>query len=158
MWDVFFVFVAVAAGSSHSTDDNSAASAPSPAALIAEDQTPTGKFTTATEVKPSIALTDSSWVAVREWDGTDLVYVTHLWAWRCGLAQMEVSINDSAFEIWPLPPCHVDTAQPNGITDTDGLPYREFGLKSVDSLGVKLTFDDLTTQEANFERKNVLLP
>lgn len=158
MWDVFFVFVAMAASGAPSEGQNAVAASPAPAGLIAEDQTPTGKFTTATEVKPIIAMTESSWVAVREWEGQDLIYVTHLWAWRCGLAQMEVSINDSAFEIWPLPPCHVDTAQPNGITDSDGAPYRTFDLNSVQNLSVKLTFDDLTTQEASFERKAVLLP
>lgn len=159
MLDVFLVFTAMAAGSGGAISEGSVVIAASAeAALVAEDQTPSGKFTTATEVKPIIAMTQSSWVAVREWDGQDLVYVTHLWSWRCGLAQMEVSVNGAASEVWPLPPCHEDTGQPNAIIDTDGLPYRSFALKSIETLDVKVTFDDLTTQEASFERKAVLMP
>lgn len=159
MWDVFFVFVAMAAAGSGLDDaDVVTAATTTTSALTAEDQTPTGKFTTATEVKPIIAMTQANWVAVREWEGQDLIYVTHLWAWRCGLAQLEISVNEGATEVWPLPPCHVDTAQPNGIIDTDGLPYRQFALNSVQNMTVTVTFDDLSTQIASFERKQILIP
>lgn len=127
-------------------------------ALVAEDQTPTGKFTTATEVKPILAMTQANWIAVREWNGQDLIYVSHLWAWRCGLVQIEVGINGGPLEVWPLPTCHTDSGQPNAITETDGLPYREFALKSIEQLQVRLTLDDLTTQEATFQRKAILIP
>ncbi|MFT6023796.1 MAG: hypothetical protein ACI9PY_001915 [Ascidiaceihabitans sp.] len=157
MWDVFFVFVAMAAGNGAAHDPVVVENTPL-SFLVAEDQTPTGKFTTATEVKPIVAMTQANWIAVREWDGQDLVYVTHLWAWRCGLAQIEVSINGAPSEIWPLPPCHIGTAQPNAVIDTDGVPYRAFALQSINSLNVKVTFDDLTTQAASFERGAVLLP
>lgn len=126
--------------------------------LVAEDQTPTGKFTTATEVKPILAMTLANWIAVREWNGNDLIYVSHLWAWRCGLIQIEVSINGGALEVWPLPPCHTETGQPNAIIESDGLPYREFTLKSIEQLDVRLIFDDLSRQDANFSRKDILIP
>ena len=127
-------------------------------ALVAEDQTPTGRFLTATEVKPILGATRANWVAVREWDGQDLVYVTHIWSWRCGLAQMRVSVNGAAPEVWPLPPCHLDSAQPAAILDGDGLPYRAFPLKSVEALTVWLTYDDLSEDVATFNRAGVLVP
>lgn len=78
--------------------------------LISEDKTPTEKFPTATEVKPILAMTQANWIAEREWNGNDLIYVSHLWAWRCSLAQIEVGIIGGALDVWRLPPCHTETA------------------------------------------------
>ncbi|NIZ12377.1 hypothetical protein [Phaeobacter sp. HF9A] len=126
--------------------------------LEAEPQTPSGKFLTATEVKPILGATQSSWVAVREFQGQDLLYVTHLWSWRCGLAQMELSLNDGPYEIWPMPDCHAQDAAPGAILDGDGDPYRRFELGSVQSIGVRLVYDDLSTAEVHFDRAAVLMP
>jgi hypothetical protein len=135
---------------------------PDPAAvpdgLEAEDQAVTGKFLTATEVRPILEATKGSWVAVREFDGRDLVYVTHLWAWRCGLAAIAVSINDGPFQDWPLPPCRADTPTPNAVLESDGLPYREFELGSVESVGVQVVYDDLTLDALRFPRSEVQIP
>lgn len=120
--------------------------------LVAEPQEATGRFTTATEVRPILTATRGNWVSVREYDGQDLVYVTHLWAWRCGLVQLKLGINGAAPQLWPLPACHTDTAQPNGILDTDGLPYRSFNLQSVDTVTVEITYDDLTTDMVTVNR------
>lgn len=126
--------------------------------LAAEPQTPTGKFTTATEVRPILSATKSSWVAVREYDGQDLLYVTHLFAWRCGLAELKVGVNGGLPQVWPLPPCHLNTASPNAITETDGLPYVRFPLGSVKTIEVHVIYDDLGTDMALFGRKSVLMP
>lgn len=124
----------------------------------AEPQVPTGKFTTATEIKPIMSATKSSWVAVREYDGQDLVYVTHIMAWRCGLAGMKFSVNGAQPVDWPLPPCHMDTAAPNALTADDGLPYKRFPLGSVSFVTIELIYDDLTREHVQFERKQVLMP
>lgn len=124
----------------------------------AEAQVPTGKFTTALEVKPILSATRGAWVAVREWEGQDLIYVTHLWAWRCGLMQIELSVNAGAYELWPLPECHMGIAAPNSILETDGLPYRAFGLGAVIEVGVRVTYDDLSVEEARFPRGAILTP
>ena len=135
-----------------------ASSAVAQSELVAEDQTPSGKFLTATEVKPILSATKPNWIGVREWDGKDLVYVTHLWAWRCGLLQMQIAINDGVAQIWPMPACHFDLAQPASILDTDGLPFAEFPLQSVQSVSVKLIYDDLSEETARFERSDVKIP
>lgn len=138
-----------------SPDASAAAGGP---VYTAEPQVPTGKFTTATEVKPILTATKSSWVAVREYDGRDLVYVTQIMAWRCGLVALRFSVNGAETADWPLPPCHEDTAAPNALTPDDGLPYRSYPLGSVEQVNVLLVYDDLTADEATFQRNQVLMP
>ena len=129
-----------------------------PAGLVAEPQTPSGKFMTATEVKPILGATRGNWVAIREFNGQDLLYVTHLWSWRCGLAAMAISVNDEPMQNWPLPPCHEGTAQPNAITDSDGQPYLTLKLGAVQKVAIQLVYDDLSMERAEFTRPQVLMP
>ncbi|MGR3320697.1 MAG: hypothetical protein ACU0DK_02065 [Pseudooceanicola sp.] len=124
----------------------------------AEPQTPSGKFTTAAEVKPIMQATKASWVAVREFNGQDLLYVTQILSWRCGLVGLHVGVNGAPLSAWPMPPCHDDTAQPNAITTDDGGVYTAFPLGSVQSVQVELVYDDLTTETASFDRQSVLMP
>ncbi len=129
-----------------------------PAGLVAEDQTPTGKFTTAAEVRPILNATKGNWVAVREYDGKDLLYVTHLWGWRCGLAAMAISVNDEPMQNWPLPACHMKYSTPNAMLEEDGLPYLSLQLGAVQSIEIQIVYDDLSMDRARFERGNVLIP
>lgn len=154
MIDLFMAMVAVTIQSTGDGVSTGSVVMPPPAetALVAEPQLPSGQFTTATEVKPILGMTKGNWIAVREFDGQDLLYVTHLWAWRCGLAQIRIGINGAAPEIWPLPDCHLDQGAPNGITDADGLPYRSFELGSITQIEVQLTYDDLSKEGAIFNR------
>ena len=125
---------------------------------VAEPQVPTGKFTTAVEVRPILTATRNSWVAVREFNGQDLVYVTQLWSWRCGLVSMSIGLNDEPLQNWPLPPCHEDTAVPNAILEADGLPYLTLKLGSVQRVVIEVTYDDLTTDRGEYLRADVLMP
>lgn len=127
-------------------------------ALEPEPQEPTGRFTTATEVRPILEATRGNWVAVREYDGRDLVYFTHLLSWRCGLVQLDYGINGGAMETFPMPACHDDLATPNALTGDDVLPYVGFPLGSVQSVEVRITYDDLATDQAAFDRRGVMIP
>lgn len=173
MLDIVLIVIAMALGGNsdgtHARADASpsgttaapvtaAAPAEDAPARAAEQQVPTGKFTTAVEVKPILSMTKGNWVALRDWDGQDLLYVTHIWSWRCGLVAMRVAVNDESYEDWPLPTCHEDTASPNAILESDGLPYRAFPAGSVQSILVELTFDDLSVERAEFDRKAVMMP
>lgn len=129
-----------------------------PSGLVAEPQTPSGKFTTATEVKPILNATKGSWIGVRKYEGSDLLYVTHLWGWRCGLSAMAISINDEPMQNWPLPACHMEYATPNAIGAEDGLPFLKLKLGSVQTVTIQIIYDDLTGDVARFERANVLIP
>lgn len=129
-----------------------------PAGLVAEPQTPSGKFTTATEVKPILNATKGSWIAVREYEGQDLLYVTHLWSWRCGLHAMAISINDEPMQNWPLPACHMEYATPAAILEEDGSPYLTLRSGSVRTVDIQVVYDDLSMDTVTFERGDVLIP
>ncbi|GLQ26031.1 hypothetical protein [Sulfitobacter pacificus] len=129
-----------------------------PAGLTPEAQTPSGKFTTAAEVKPILNATKGNWVAVREYDGQDLLYVTHLWAWRCGLKAMAISVNGETMQNWPLPPCHTEFSTPNAVLAEDGAPYLTLRLGSVQDITIQIVYDDLSMDVARFARGDVLTP
>lgn len=157
MLEIFLIVLAQVLGGAG--EDPATVAAASPAsALQAEDQVATGKFLTALEVKPILTATKGNWVALRDWDGQDLLYVTHLYAWRCGLVELRIAVNDGAPEIWPLPECHADSPAPNAILPEDGLPYRAFARGSVASITVEITYDDLSVDTARFERAAVMMP
>ena len=127
---------------------------------VPEDQTPSGKFTTAGEVKPILGMTKGNWVAVRNYEGQDLLYFTHLMSWRCGIWDVRYGLNgEEPNEVFPMEPCYEDTATPNSMMVTEGfLPYITFPSDSVTSVSVELTFDDGTTDTAQFERGTILIP
>ncbi|UOA27895.1 hypothetical protein [Pseudosulfitobacter sp. DSM 107133] len=154
MLDILVALIALGSGGG---SDAPMVAAPA-SALVAEEQVATGKFLTALEVKPILTATKGNWVAVRDYDGQDLVYVTHLWAWRCGLVQIEMAVNGGEYEVWPMPDCHVDSPTPGAITEGDGLPYRAFPGGSVQQLDVRITYDDLSVDTISVARKAVLMP
>lgn len=140
-------------------DGTTAPPLPDPSApLVAEPQVPSGRFTTATEVRPILEATRANWVALRDWEGQDLLYITHLWSWRCGLLQIRVGINGATPEIWPMPDCPLDSPTPAAILDSDGLPYLTFEGGSVQEIAVEITYDDLSSDSVVFSRAQVLMP
>ncbi|WP_368187426.1 hypothetical protein [Aestuariibius sp. HNIBRBA575] len=127
---------------------------------VPEPQVPTGKFTTAVEVKPILGMTKANWVAVRDYEGQDLVYFTHLLSWRCGLWDIRYGVNGApATEVFPMEPCHEDTASPNAMTDVENfLPYVIMPSGFVNNIYVEITLDDGTVDFARFDRNQVLIP
>lgn len=116
-------------------------------------------FTTAAEVRPILEATKANWVAVREYDGKDLVYFTHLIAWRCGLAEVKFTINDaSQIYVWPMEPCYEGTAAPNAIKSEAHLPYVELPLGAAQTIAVVMTLDDGTVLSNGYARAAVLMP
>lgn len=133
---------------------------PKAATRAPEDQTPTGQFTTAAEVKPILLATKNSWVGLRTDGGQDLLYITHLLAWRCGLWQVNYGINGASPDTpIALEPCHTDTNAPNAITDVTGFPpFLVFEQARVETVTIQVTFDDGTSEIARFERSQIKLP
>lgn len=139
------------------TDDASDSANPR-AELVAEPQEPTGRFTTAVEVRPILQATKNSWVAVRDYDGQDLVYFTHLLAWRCGLLQVRYAINDGDEKAFDLPPCYENEAQPNAIKAEDGLIFVAYPRNHVQRIDVTVVYDDLLEEAVALDRLGMLLP
>lgn len=103
----------------------------------------------AEQIRPILTMTKNSWVAVREWNGQDLVYFTHLESWRCGLNAVTYTINDEAPKTWELAPC--DEANPMAIPDGH-LVYTDFPLGSIETLRIDITYDDETTDSETYAR------
>jgi len=133
---------------------------PLAAAREPEPQVATGQYTTALEVKPILGMTQGNWVALRLYDGQDLMYFTHLASWRCGLWEVRYGINGAPpVEVFPLEPCHTETAQPNAMVDLENyLPYLSFAGESVETVIVEITYDDGSKESARFARNQVLMP
>ena len=124
-----------------------------PAPVVAQ-----GKFLTAAEVKPILTATKGNWIAVRKFNGQDLLYFSHLLAWRCGLSAVSYAINTEEPLIeWPLTPCNEDSPTPAAIGE-DQLIYTDQPLGSISTVTVRITYDDDTTDQVTFERKFIEIP
>lgn len=121
-----------------------------------EKQVATGKFLTALEVKPILAATVGNWVALRDYGGQDLLYFTHLLAWRCGLFEIRYAVNGGPEQVFEAEPCYIDTNAPAAIK-TDR-PYLTFPPGSVQEVAVHLIYDDATDETQRFPRKAILMP
>jgi hypothetical protein len=172
MFDLFLPYIiglalGIEPGASQGTPDDASVtlfvdegSGDDASSRVPEPQVPTGKFTTAVEVKPILSMTKSNWAAVRAYEGQDLLYFSHLLAWRCGLWDIRYGVNGApADTLVSMEPCNVDTAQPNGLTDVINYsPYVTLPLNSVETVFIELTYDDGTTDFAQFSRTEILIP
>lgn len=126
------------------------------ALMLAAPPAAAQQFTTAAEVRPILEATRDNWVAVREYDGRDLLYFTHLLAWRCGLEDISYGINDdTVFSEWAMPDCYEGTASPGAIRETDRI-YARLPLREVRSITVVITYDDGAVSEMTYDRADIL--
>jgi hypothetical protein len=159
----FFVLAAISAemeGSAEVAVLSDAVVGPTTGERTPEEQVASGKFTTALEIRPILDATKGSWVAVRDYNGQDLVYFTHLMSWRCGLWDIHYGVNGAAPDtLFEMEPCNLEYAQPNAMIDIENfLPYITLPQGSVQSVSVAITYDDGTSDTATFERGAVLIP
>jgi len=114
-------------------------------------------FTIAAEVKPILEMTRMNWVALRPWDGQELLYFTHLESWRCGIAEVRFSVNSTAAtRVWDMDPCFEGTAQPNAIA-AERLPYTALPADLVQSVTVVVILKDATELRQDFSRAQILM-
>ncbi|GAB4532832.1 MAG: hypothetical protein Tsb0019_34500 [Roseibium sp.] len=93
------------------------------------------------QIKQILDVTKANWVSFRDWQGQDLVYFTHLEAWKCGIEYVFYGVNDGPIDQeWQLDPCDPDT--PNAVLKDK--PYIEFPGGSLHSVSVQLIYPDGT--------------
>ncbi|MES2435125.1 MAG: hypothetical protein V4586_15035 [Pseudomonadota bacterium] len=130
-----------------------AAIATIPTATLAEN------FTTAAEIKPILDATRANWIAVREYDGKDLLYFTHLLSWRCGLSEIRYGLNGAAPDkVWPMEPCYDTEPQPNALKMEGAEIFLTEPLSSIQTISISVTYDDGTEASADFNRAAVMTP
>ncbi|WP_223423485.1 hypothetical protein [Tateyamaria pelophila] len=114
------------------------------------------QFNSAAEVKPILQMTKANWIAVREYDGQDLLYFTHLEVFRCGLERITFAVNGGQPYLWQTPPCEGD--ETFSEIPVDRLPYVVYPLGSIATVRVQLIYDDGTIDDEVFERAAVMTP
>lgn len=116
-------------------------------------------FTTAAEIKPILDATRANWIAVREYDGKDLLYFTHLLSWRCGLSEIRYGLNSAAPDkIWAMEPCYDSEPQPNALKMEGAEIYLTEPLGSIQTISISITYDDDTEASTDFNRAAVMTP
>lgn len=112
----------------------------------------------ASEIRPILGATKADWVALRDYDGQDLLYFTALESWRCGLSSIGYAVNGGEVQVWETEPCHDALPQPNAFTDATRLRYAVLPEGAVTELVVTLTYADGETDSATFNRAELLMP
>ena len=114
------------------------------------------QFMTAAEVKPILEMTQGNWLAVRVYDGQDLLYFTHLVTFRCGLEEVFYGLNgETPSQALPIEPCHEGTAAPAAMDPVQYPPYMTFPVGSIHSISLMMMYDDGDIQEVTFERAQI---
>lgn len=115
-------------------------------------------YVSGAELRTILNATQANWVAVREYDGQDLLYFTNLLAWRCGLEAIYFSVNGADETQFAAEPCYEDEATPNAQKATDRLPFLRFDLQSVDTVKIRIVYDDGAETLATFDRAQIQIP
>ena len=125
-------------------------------AYEAEPQDATGKFTTATEIKMILPHTKAQWVAVRLYEGRDLLYFTNLLAWRCGMHEIRYGVNGGEMRALEMEPCYIDEGAPNALKIDGGIfPYVTLEPESVESVEIEILFDDMSEDGSAYQRSAI---
>lgn len=93
------------------------------------------------QIKQILDMTKTSWVSFRDWQGQQLIYFTHLEAWKCGIDYVFYGLNGGPLDqMWELDPCNPDN--PNAVLKDK--PYIELPAGSTQSISVQLIYPDGT--------------
>jgi hypothetical protein len=108
-------------------------------------------------VTPILDMTRANWVGLRNWEGQELLYFTHLDMWRCAMTAVQYSINGGAMTGWDLLPCQPGTPSPNALPDTY-LPFTALPIDHLQTIRIEIKMSDGTVLESEFPRAAILIP
>ncbi len=112
----------------------------------------------AASIRPILEATKANWIAVRDWQGQDLLYFTHLETWKCGLSAIHFGINGASAETaYEFELCAEDEAAPSPL-GADRLPYLTFDQGVIENVTITITYDDGATATETYERAAVQIP
>ncbi len=112
-------------------------------------------FTTQAEVQPILEMTRANWIALAAPGTEDLLYFTHLMAWRCGIEAIYMGVNGNEPIIKVMmEPCHRDSNQPNAIRVP---PILGFAADALQSVSIRVTFADGQELREDFDRAAILM-
>lgn len=112
-------------------------------------------FTDYQQAKPVLDAIKSSWVAVREYDGQDLLYFTNLLTYRCAIAQIRFSYNNGPLTAWDPEPCYWDENPPYAQKMQTHLPYAVAPLGALETITVDLLFEDGSNLSHSYDRRSI---
>jgi hypothetical protein len=116
-------------------------------------------FTEAAQARPILGMTRANWIAVRAFNGQDLLYFTHLASYRCALSEIRYGVNGDAPDLIYQPePCYRDEATPYAIKPDSGVQvYVAFPLDHIRTVTVRITYADGVQETATFDRSGALI-
>lgn len=117
-------------------------------------------FTTAAEIKPILTATKPGWIAVREYNGEDVLYFTNALVWRCGLDAILYGLNGAPAETpYPMEPCYEGEPAPNIFKADSAQPfYMTLPLGTVQTITVTVVFDDGSIETGEYLRAAIFTP
>ncbi len=118
-------------------------------ASIAQD------FTTSAGVKPILELIRPQWVAIRPFDGKDHLYFTTLLVYRCGIERISFAYNGGEFQPLDHEPCYRGEADPSALKVETHLPYVVAPLEGLQSVDIRLEFDDGSVLAQSYGRAEI---
>lgn len=117
-------------------------------------------FTTVEQVRPILEMTRANWVALRDYEGRDWLYFTHLGTYRCAISEIRYGLNGAPAEtLFEVEPCYIDEPTPFVFKESTGVPVwlvQPGG--SVQQVAIRLVLTDGSEMEAVFERAAILMP
>ncbi len=95
------------------------------------------------QLKGMVEASKDRWVAFRNWNGRQWIYLTIPLTYHCGIKEMRYSLNGTDLaERWPVPDCNPQ--MPFNIDREKAQVYRAFDPGTVGSVSLQLVYTDGT--------------